>query len=89
MPRYEDLDPDSQAFFLNFICREDGPARVGSAFQAAQRLQDRGRYDIRTDTQVRQAVRLDKHCRRPDEMQGYLFSKPLAFDEMTALLPKG
>lgn len=25
MPRYEDLDPDSQAFFRNFRCREDGP----------------------------------------------------------------
>jgi D-proline reductase (dithiol) PrdB len=25
MPRYEDLDPDSQAFFRNFKCREDGP----------------------------------------------------------------
>ena len=27
MPRYEDLDPDSKAFFRNFICREDGPPR--------------------------------------------------------------
>lgn len=25
MPRYEDLDPDSQAFFRDFKCREDGP----------------------------------------------------------------
>lgn len=25
MPRFEDLDPDSQQFFANFKCREDGP----------------------------------------------------------------
>ena len=25
MPRYEELDLDSQAFFRNFKCREDGP----------------------------------------------------------------
>jgi D-proline reductase (dithiol) PrdB len=25
MPRFEDLDPDSQQFFSSFKCREDGP----------------------------------------------------------------
>ena len=25
MPRFEDLDPDSQEFFANFQCRDDGP----------------------------------------------------------------
>lgn len=25
MPRFEDLDPDSQQFFANFKCRDDGP----------------------------------------------------------------